>query len=136
MVTHKKCKKCGFSKPLERFTPEKLGRLGRRAQCKPCRASMKREVYAENPEKMKASSAKHYYEVIKPRLLKEKLAREAQNEDSLHHRSSVFNWLASLWRVFRDGTIYRALFISDRDGQRNPRSMEPVRPSLCDAGYP
>lgn len=35
----KDCTKCGETLPLERFSPKKLGRLGRTAQCKACDAA-------------------------------------------------------------------------------------------------
>ena len=119
MIAHKVCLTCDISKPLDCFSALKKG--GELARCKPCRAieakkyrrenpkkvkEMKARYYAQNVEKILAQKAEYYSEVVKPR---NKAKQETQNEDSLHHRSSGFNWFASLWRVFRDWTVYRIL---------------------------
>jgi hypothetical protein len=35
-ATHKTCMRCGFSKPLDQFSPLKNGALGRQTRCKAC----------------------------------------------------------------------------------------------------
>ena len=44
------CTKCGVEKPLEEFSPNKEGRLGRHARCKQCRTKKETDRYSSDPK--------------------------------------------------------------------------------------
>lgn len=48
------CTQCGAEKPLDQFSRQKLGKLGRTAACKPCRNPWAAKWRATNPEKLAA----------------------------------------------------------------------------------
>lgn len=50
MCGTKVCKACGEDKPLDAFSPQKGGALGRKNVCKSCRAQQTRELHGRNPE--------------------------------------------------------------------------------------
>lgn len=52
----KVCTKCGLEKPLTEFHKQRLGRSGKFARCKACRRAERMELYAANPEPIKAAS--------------------------------------------------------------------------------
>ena len=71
--TMKRCTSCGEEKPLEDFRRERLGKYGRQARCRECKAAAQRERHAErgghtekkrkweaeNRERLKASKARY-----------------------------------------------------------------------------
>lgn len=46
----KDCTKCGEAKALEHFSPNKIGRLGRKSQCRICKRPADRQYRADNAE--------------------------------------------------------------------------------------
>ena len=55
--TEKKCKKCEIVKPLEDFNKQKIGKFGRRSQCRECQKAESRRYLAENGEVVKKRQA-------------------------------------------------------------------------------
>lgn len=47
----KRCKACGEAKPLDDFYANRLGRDGRRPECKACTSATRKERYRQNPQK-------------------------------------------------------------------------------------
>ena len=55
-TTHKRCTKCGQTKPLTQYNLEKRGRDGRRAKCKECDRARSRAWYEANAEHVRAKA--------------------------------------------------------------------------------
>lgn len=72
----KTCTKCGESKPLEDFKPDKRIKCGRTARCRECISAYHREWSARNRDKIRASYQKHRVK----RLATEKARRDADPE--------------------------------------------------------
>lgn len=54
----KTCTKCGTEKPLEAFRTAKGGKYGRASRCRDCMNARRRELHAENPEKVRSRRKK------------------------------------------------------------------------------
>lgn len=54
----KRCTGCGKTKKLDEFSPKRGGKLGRHAQCKPCRSIARVSARAADPERVRAVDRK------------------------------------------------------------------------------
>jgi hypothetical protein len=50
-MSAKVCTGCGLEKPVDHFSPSRLGKLGRDSKCKPCKREAAKKYRANNPEK-------------------------------------------------------------------------------------
>ncbi len=76
----KTCTQCDIFKPLEEFSPAKLGKLGRRSNCKKCANKKAAEYYKNNPEKVKESVKKSRNKHLEKRRAGAKAWREKNPE--------------------------------------------------------
>jgi 5-methylcytosine-specific restriction endonuclease McrA len=60
LVVEKACSRCGETKPLEDFSRQKIGRYGRRADCKACQAAYNSAWKHANPDKIVAAREARY----------------------------------------------------------------------------
>lgn len=79
MAAEKECSTCGQTKPLDEFGRSRNRRDGRDARCKECRARLKRERYANDPQFREAQ--KEYQR--RPEV------RERRNERERERRSKA-----------------------------------------------
>ncbi len=59
MPTEKACSKCGEVKPLSNFYPQRLGKFGRRANCKACHIRLAADWRRENAESARTQKRKY-----------------------------------------------------------------------------
>lgn len=60
----KPCSKCGVEEPMHEFHNAKLGKWGKAAVCKTCKAAYKKEEYQQHRDRYKANS-KAYWDTPK-----------------------------------------------------------------------
>lgn len=80
--THKKCTKCGETKPLDAFRKDARHALGRRSQCKQCENERVRKHYEANKEKV-AKYKRKYREANKEKVAEHRWKHYEANRDRL-----------------------------------------------------
>jgi hypothetical protein len=84
MAETKICRKCGGEKPLEDFTPQASGAMGRIGRCRPCRAADEQARVRRDPAKRRATErARRALDLERRR----KRARDLRKANIEHYRA-------------------------------------------------
>ena len=76
----KKCSKCGEVKSLDEFYNHKIGKNGKRHECKICTINLNKEYYKKNKEKF-SQHAKEYYKKNKEKILLQSKEYNKKNKE-------------------------------------------------------
>jgi len=96
-ANEKLCSMCKEVKPLEAFSPNKSGPLGRASRCKECGSKVSKEIYGRNPEPQKQRSAE--WLKARPDYVKEADKRRYQKHPNhTKARTAVF-------RAIKEGSL-------------------------------
>src|SRR3990167_4559851 len=79
--TVKTCTECGQPKPLDSFSPSRLGKHGRRSKCRECCRTLASAYRAANPERARAS-VNAYHVANHDGILAQKRAYYAANREA------------------------------------------------------
>jgi len=85
----KKCTKCGEVKPLSEFKNRKGSKDGKRADCRMCLGSKRKEYYENNRERI-LLDVKEYTEANKALVMERKKTHHAKNRDRLNAVSKAY----------------------------------------------
>ncbi len=85
----KVCTLCLFPKPLDDFSPEPTGKLGRRSQCKTCCNQKARDRWEKNPQHI-ATTLRRHRQRHRSRLLAKRRADYAANPEK--ERTRIKNY--------------------------------------------
>ena len=99
------CTKCEIWKPLDRYSPQKQCRDGRKSWCKDCNAALVRANYANNPNKSKEYTRKWRAEHAD-------YEREKMREYNAQHYQENKDRIIERVRVYADSNIEK---IKERD---------------------
>jgi hypothetical protein len=103
------CTKCGEEKPLSEFYKEKLGKYGRRTDCKKCSIKRGKKSPSQSKDKVKKRN-KNYYLKHKEKLLKNKKIYHKiywkKNKDKLNKKKQQYRKKNKL-RLNKKQSIYQ-----------------------------